>query len=92
MPNHTFDCGYCRYCGLPYLEKSNPNNCEKISFKSNTHKWKFHFWSYARGLEYKCEICDIDGVRVNENYIVRIDKDLTEFYTCNEQLMLKANE
>lgn len=90
--NHTFKYGFCQLCGLSYLQRFDPRTCEDIVFKSNTHKWKFDRWSALYGLEYNCEICGVGGVRANHDYIIRIVSRITQFYTCNEWLMLKANE
>lgn len=88
--SHKFEYGFCRYCGLGYLNKNDPCPCEDIVFKSNTHQWEFIILSFF-GREYKCKICGIDGYRMNDSYIVKIT-DSKKFYTCNEILIIKTNE
>lgn len=70
---------HCLICSF-YKRIVYKHSCDKIRFISNTHKFD----------NFKCTICGIESFFRNGLSFVQFKNNY--FYTCNEYLMIKANE
>lgn len=81
----------CENCALSLDEINHhiypSNDCSEILKISATHKFK----KYDKNTTAFCEICGISGI-ISTNGTVTIERLDFDFYTCNEILMIKANE
>lgn len=84
---HCFVEDICNKYGFFYDSRISKFNCKDLLKIRLSHKWISIYWNF------KCEICNIDGrkdLELIDNQMVRPYYD--ELYTCNEYLMIKANE
>lgn len=94
--NHYYD--QCLICGLFKFNRF-LKSCREMIDISKTHSWvkipenkimRKKFTPYGRYWTlidpYYCNICNITGKLINENITA------CGVYTCNEYLMIKANE
>lgn len=89
---HYFQANQCINCECsiyPCQTDLKSFLCQDIINLSNSHKWKLTLQDkFYFDDEYECEICGLIGMTSGR----LISPFLNEFYTCNEWLMIKANE
>lgn len=74
---------YCKNCHWDG-EYCKLFNCNELISKSNSHTWK-EINTYT----FTCVICDIIGIKSPKDFI---SLEIYKIYSCNEWLMLRANE
>lgn len=94
MNGHEYDeCGSCKKC---FLDKFSINfhikeyTCSEIIKIAKTHTWGLKDHYLFDAVENICFICNMPGVLIKDRYSAKYYHYIK--YTCNEYLMIKANE
>lgn len=90
--DHEFETGeytnllFCKTCKFPdWIIKKLAVTCAEIKVKSDSHKWVSGIYQILAN----CEVCGIIGIKSTKFFTT---VQLDNFYTCNEYLMVRANE
>lgn len=90
--NKVLRCGNCHLYESSISFCYPPRTCEEIVKLTTDHNWEKSseiMWQKT-GKLFFCKVCDIAGFSRNDGDDIL--PPINKLYTCNEWLMLKANE